>query len=600
MVDLCTVSEWKKYENRVRFYIELKQTIGNKSGDFLDLKAYEPDMRKLIDNYIIAGDSIKIGEFDDLTLLDFVNDQGNTMTANSSTSGQKQSAAEAIENNIRRKMVERITVKPKYYEKMSAILEKLIEERKQGVASYKELLEKYIKLAKNVDSPEENEAYPESIQKSRALQSLYDNVGEDEELALKFLKDDDVETFSVAGTDDVIMVIWVPSAKREQKPVYINDGLFGGTFRRNWEGDYHCTRLQIKTMLRDQADETMDMEVLEEAEIKDLNQDSIRGYRNSHKSFKPGHPFERLDDNEYLRVIGAAGFSKNDKKLHPTAAGMLMFGNEYDIVRYFPEYFLDYRENPDTVIRWTDRLQSSSGEWSGNVFDFYFRVYNKITKDIKVPFRMEGGFRVDDTPVHRALREALANCMINTDFYGKYGVLIVKEEDKIVFENPGYIRLGKEQMRRGGKSDPRNKSLMKMFNLIDIGEHAGSGVPNIFNVWEDEEWEEPDIKESFDPDRTSLILKFVKKQAIKTSDKKQAIKTSDKKQAIKTKNNQKKIRLYLQENETAKTREIADLLGLSMARTREILSMMDEVEAMGRNKTRIYRLRKDFSKRNGS
>ncbi len=519
MVDLCTVSEWKKYENRVRFYIELKQTIGNKSGDFLDLKAYEPDMRKLIDNYIIAGDSIKIGEFDDLTLLDFVNDQGNTMTANSSTSGQKQSAAEAIENNIRRKMVERITVNPKYYEKMSAILEKLIEERKQGVASYKELLEKYIKLAKNVDSPEENEAYPESIQKSRALQSLYDNVGEDEELALKFLKDDDVETFSVAGTDDVIMVIWVPGAKREQKPVYINDDLFGGTFRRNWEGDYHCTRLQIKTMLRDQADETMDMEVL---------------------------------------------------------------------------------ENPDTVIRWTDRLQSSSGEWSGNVFDFYFRVYNKITKDIKVPFRMEGGFRVDDTPVHRALREALANCMINTDFYGKYGVLIVKEEDKIVFENPGYIRLGKEQMRRGGKSDPRNKSLMKMFNLIDIGEHAGSGVPNIFNVWEDEEWEEPDIKESFDPDRTSLILKFVKKQAIKTSDKKQAIKTSDKKQAIKTKNNQKKIQLYLQENETAKTREIADLLSLSMARTREILSMMDEVEAMGRNKTRIYRLRKDFSKRNGS
>ena len=174
------------------------------------------------------------------------------------------------------------------------------------------------------------------------------------------------------------------------------------------------------------------------------------------------------------------------------------------------EYFWDYRENPDTVIRWTDRLQSSSGEWSGNVFDFYFRVYNKITKDIKVPFRMEGGFRVDDTPVHRALREALANCIINTDFYGKYGVLITKEENKIVFENPGYIRPGKEQMRRGGKSDPRNKSLMKMFNLIDIGEHAGSGVPNIFNVWEDEGWEEPDIKEDFAPDRTSLTLKFIK------------------------------------------------------------------------------------------
>ncbi len=428
---------------------------------------------------------------------------------------------------------------------------------------------------------------------SKLKKDFWDAINNRKKVSINLLKDDDVETFSVVGTDNVIMVIWVPSAKREQKPVYINDDLFGGTFRRNWEGDYHCTRLQVKTMLRDQAEETMDMEVLDEAELEELNQDSIRGYRNSHKSFKPGHPFERLDDQEYLRVIGAAGFSKDDKKLHPTAAGMLMFGNEYDIVRYFPEYFLDYRENPDTVIRWTDRLQSSSGEWSGNVFDFYFRVYNKITKDIKVPFRMEGGFRVDDTPVHRALREALANCMINTDFYGKYGILIIKEENKIIFENPGYIRLGKEQMRRGGKSDPRNKSLMKMFNLIDIGEHAGSGVPNIFNVWEDEGWEEPDIKEDFDPDRTSLTLKFLKKQAIKTSDKKQATKTSDKKQAIKTKNNQEKIRLFLRGRETAKTRDVADLLGLSMARTREILSVMDDVEAMGRNKARIYRLRKE-------
>ncbi len=205
---------------------------------------------------------------------------------------------------------------------------------------------------------------------------------------------------------------------------------------------------------------------------------------------------------------------------------------------------------------------------------------------------MQGGFRVDDTPVHRALREALANCIINTDFYGKYGITIIKENDKITLENPGYVRLGKEQMRRGGKSDPRNKSLMKMFNLIDIGEHAGSGVPNIFNVWEEEGWEEPIIEESFDPDRTSLILRFVKKQAIKTSDKKQAIKASDKKRAIKTNSNMEKIRSYLCEYETAKARDIAGVLGLSLPRTRAILSEMDDVEAQGTNRARIYCLRK--------
>ena len=203
---------------------------------------------------------------------------------------------------------------------------------------------------------------------------------------------------------------------------------------------------------------------------------------------------------------------------------MLIFGNEYNIVRHFPEYFLDYREELDPTTRWTDRVQSSSGEWSGNICDFYFRVYNKLIKDVKVPFKMVGGERVDDTPVHKALREALANCLINADYHGVRGVVVRKEPDLLTLANPGYVRTGKKQMRLGGESDPRNKSLMKMFNLIDIGERAGSGVPNIFNVWEDEGWEEPVKEERFEPDRTVLSLSFKKKQAIKTSDKKQAIK----------------------------------------------------------------------------
>lgn len=132
-----------------------------------------------------------------------------------------------------------------------------------------------------------------------------------------------------------------------------------------------------------------------------------------------------------------------------------------------------------------------------------------------------------------------------------------------------------------------------MFNLIDIGEHAGSGVPNIFNVWEDEEWEEPDIKENFEPDRTILTLKFIKKQAIKTSDKKRAIKTSDKKQAIKTNKNEEKIRLYLQVHKTAKTSDIAEILNLSAVRTRAILSHMNDIEALGTNRGRRYKLRQE-------
>ena len=365
-----------------------------------------------------------------------------------------------------------------------------------------------------------------STDRDKLLKHFWDTINNRKKVNVNLLSDQDVEIYE--KDEDTIIVIYVPMANREQKPVYINDDIFGGTFRRNHEGDYHCTKLQVKAMLRDQTDNTMDMDVLDDVPISDLNYETIQGYRNRHRALKPAHPFGRLNDSEYLRSIGAAAISNIDKCLHPTAAGMLMFGDEYNIVRHFPEYFLDYREILDPTIRWTDRLQSSSGEWSGNICDFYFRVYNKLVKDIKVPFKTIDGNRIDDTPVHEALREALANCLINADFYGVRGIVVRKEADRIVFENPGYSRTGKQQMKKGGISDPRNKVLMKMFNLINIGERAGSGVPNIFNTWEDQGWVEPVIEEQFDPDRTLLILSFDKKQAIKTSDKKQAKKTSDK------------------------------------------------------------------------
>lgn len=426
---------------------------------------------------------------------------------------------------------------------------------------------------------------------AKLRKDFWDTINNHKKVSMNLLSDDDVQTYVIGERKDVIMVIYVPMAKREQKPVYINNDIFNGTFRRNYEGDYHCTRLQVKAMLRDQTERTMDMEVLDNVPMEDLNYETIHGYRNSHRTLKEGHPFERLNDRDYLRSIGAAAISDEDGQLHPTAAGMLVFGNEYNIVRHFPEYFLDYREEMDASIRWTDRLQSSSGEWSGNVCDFYFRVYNKLIKDIKIPFKMSGGERVDDTPVHKALREALANCLINADYHGLRGVVIRKEPDKIVLANPGYIRTGKKQMRLGGESDPRNKSLMKMFNLINIGERAGSGVPNIFNTWEDEGFVEPEIEERFDPDRTVLSLPFKKKQAIKTSDKKQAIKTSDKKQTKKTQKNIEKIRKYLRQTDEAKTNEIADYIDLSPARTRALLKEMKDIEAVGENRNRRYRIR---------
>lgn len=415
---------------------------------------------------------------------------------------------------------------------------------------------------------------------------FWDIINNFKKISINLLRENDVEIYDCNG--DIIMVIHVPAARREQKPVYINNDMFGGTFRRNREGDYRCSRIQVKTMLRDQADDTVDLSVLDNLNMNIFNSDSIRGYRNAFASLKDGHPFLRLDENEFLRSIGAAAFADKDNLLHPTAAGLLMFGNEYDIVRQFPDYFLDYRAMLDPSTRWSDRIQSSSGDWSGNVFDFFFRVYNKLKQSLAVPFKLSGVTRIDDTPMHEALREALANCLINADYFGSRGIVITHQPDKITLANPGYSRTGKIQMMLGGISDPRNRGLMKMFNLIDIGERAGSGIPMIMNIWNDEGLIAPVLEEQFDPDRTTIILSLEKKQAIETSDKPVP---SVKSKTSKTEEHRRKIVEFLKDNGRSSCTEIANFLGLSPARTRVILSEIPEIEALGEKRYRTYRIK---------
>ncbi len=127
---------------------------------------------------------------------------------------------------------------------------------------------------------------------SKLCKDFWDTINNPKKVNINLLTDDDIETYTIGERKDVIMVIYVPMAKREQKPVYINNDIFNGTFRRNYEGDYHCTRLQVKAMLRDQTERTMDMEILDKVPMEDLNYDTIHGYRNSHRTLKEGHPLK--------------------------------------------------------------------------------------------------------------------------------------------------------------------------------------------------------------------------------------------------------------------------------------------------------------------
>ena len=328
---------------------------------------------------------------------------------------------------------------------------------------------------------------------SKLRKTFFDNLHNGNKVSISLVDDSCVKDFEHNG--DAILVIEVPKARREDKPVYINGDMWNGTYRRDGEGDYHCSKEAVLAMLRDQTENTPDMKVLENKEIKDFNQDSIRSYRIRYNNNHPDHPWAKLSDDDFLVQIGAASDETSDHRIHPTAAGLLMFGVYNRIMREFPNFLLDYYEKTDPSLRWTDRLASHNGDWSGNIYDFYTKVYLKIAVDLKKPFKLNGIYRIDDTPVHVAVREMLANCLVNADYFLADCVKVEKYPYQLIFSNPGTIRLGKKQMLHGGKSSPRNKVIMNMFNFIGVGERAGSGVPNVYKIWQDENYEEPTVDE---------------------------------------------------------------------------------------------------------
>ena len=305
------------------------------------------------------------------------------------------------------------------------------------------------------------------------------------------------------------VIIEVPRADRRDKPIYVGPDMFKGTFKRNHEGDYRCSAEEVKSMLRDQADTPQDALMLENLLITDLNQESIHRYRIMFNNLKPSHIWTKLGNDEFLLKIGAAKKSQNDGRIHPTLGGVVFFGDFITITDELPNYFLDYRERLSPDTRWSDRVSSGDGTWSGNIFDFYYKVIDRLTADVKKPFQLDSSLqRIDDTSVHRCLRECLANALIHADYYGRRGIVIDKEFRKVTISNPGTFRIGIDEAIAGGISDARNGKIFNMFALINVGERSGSGLCDVYHIWETHGFKKPDLVETVNPDRITLTLRI--------------------------------------------------------------------------------------------
>ncbi|HEX6981320.1 MAG TPA: HsdR family type I site-specific deoxyribonuclease [Balneolaceae bacterium] len=174
--------EAERIKKQVQFYSDLREEIQHASGDYIDLKAYEPGMRQLVDMYISANPSKTISEFDDLSLIELIVQRGEEAIKSLPENIQKdpEAMAETVENNLRKVIIEQKPSNPKYYEKMSELLDKLIRQRKKDADNYKRYLAKLVELTKRVKLKENG--YPSSLHSS-GQKALYDNLNKDEELA---------------------------------------------------------------------------------------------------------------------------------------------------------------------------------------------------------------------------------------------------------------------------------------------------------------------------------------------------------------------------------------------------------------------------------
>lgn len=339
-------------------------------------------------------------------------------------------------------------------------------------------------------------------------------------VSVNLLDDRSVQVVESGGNR--IVVIEVPRADRHHRPVYVGPDPFSGTYRRSGEGDYRCTREEVLSMLRDQADVSLDSRLLTKLTEEALDMDTIRRFRTAIGSEEP--------EADLLRRTGTLRLD------HPTAAGLLMFGREPAIRREFPAYSLRYQDEGCT-------LRSDAGDWSGNLCDFYLRVCERLDRSLP------------SEPLRSAVREAVVNALVHADYRNRRGLVIHRTARQIRIANPGAFRSDTSRAFAGVGSDPRNALLSRMFRLLG----GGGGLSAIRDVWQAQGWQAPQILESFGPDRTLLTLPLRPPAAEKLPA---------------AERRQQQIVDFLTDEVTATPDQIARAIGLSSSRARVYLRQL--------------------------
>lgn len=288
----------------------------------------------------------------------------------------------------------------------------------------------------------------------------------------------------------LVLGFYIPAKSSRERPVYFNNNLYN-TFIRVGSGDQRATKEEIEAMHRNSSFEEKDNEICEFG-IESLDSKTINGYRHYFNIANPGHRYAQLSNKEFLEKLRVIINNK------VSLGGLLVFGKEEYILKKIPSFKIDYLEidgisYEDAPTRYRFRL---SCEY--NLFNCFFDVYERLIKNVDIPFKLKGGFRDDDPEHIQALREALVNLLMHSDFYSRGTFRIRVFVDRIEFFNSGGLPKQLEFILKEDFTMPRSPIIAKCFRFLKLSEGLGSGFYKMINGWKNFYNLKPIIESDFD------------------------------------------------------------------------------------------------------
>lgn len=291
----------------------------------------------------------------------------------------------------------------------------------------------------------------------------------------------------------IILKVTVIEAPYNKKPVYINDRI-NSSYKRVHAADQLLSIEEIKFFFNN-AQEITDSKLLSGFSIEDININDLHRYRETIESIEPS--YESISDIDFLISIGAFRKDRETNKVLPTLGGLLFFGHYNSIIEILPNFQLDYfKRKYSSDQKWDDRVSSGDMHFPDiNLFSFYNIVSEKLFQTVEDRFVQDKQMRRTSylTDVRAALREVLVNTLMHAYYGEDTNIKITAYEKFYDFQNPGKMRISKEDFLLGGNSKPRNSIIATLFRRIGLAEKAGFGGYKIMKVAQENSLKTPDI-----------------------------------------------------------------------------------------------------------